>query len=131
DGEARAVDHARGLAAGRIGQAEMDALAPDAGHPVIGVAEEGFGLRLPDELHALFLRMRDLALRARHVAAIAAIDAVHGDGALAHRGAHAIHRGVAAADHDHALAARIERAGIEVRHAVAEPLAVAGGEVRE
>src|SRR5688572_16539138 len=75
--------------------------------------------------------MRHLALRAGHVGAVAAVDAVHGDGALPDGGAYAIHRGVAAADHDHALAARVERAGLELRHGIAEALAVAGGEVGE
>ena len=75
----------RRLPAGGVGQAEMDALAAHAGHAVVGIAEERFGLRLPDELHAFFLGVRHLALRARHVGAVAAIDAVHGDGALAAR----------------------------------------------
>ncbi len=43
----------------------------------------------------------------------------------------AIHRGVAAADHDHVLAGGIERAGFELRHAVAETLAVAGDQIVE
>jgi hypothetical protein len=72
-----------------------------------------------------------LALRARHVGAIAAIEALHRLRTLAYGGAHAIHRRVAAADHHDVLALGIERARVESGHRVAQPAAVRGGEIVE
>ena len=102
---------ARRLPARRVGHAQMDALGPHARHGA--VAEERLGRRQPDELDALLLGMGDLALRARHVRAVAAVEAAHRLGALAHRRAHAVHGGVAAADDHHMLAGGIERAVVE------------------
>ena len=48
--------------------------------------------------HALLLGVRHLAHGARHVGLVAAVEAGDGGRALAHGGAHAVHRGVAAAD---------------------------------
>src|SRR5690606_36653820 len=62
---------------------------------------------------------------------VAPVQAFHGLGALAHRGADAIHRRVAAADHHDPLARGVERAGIERRHRLAQALAVARGEILE
>ena len=73
--------------------------------------------------------LRDLAHRARHVGAVAPVEALDRSRALADRGAHAVHGGVAAADHDHVLAGGVQRAGVEGRHRVAQALAVAGGEI--
>ena len=70
-------------------------------------------------------------MRARHVLAVAAIEAFDRFGALAHGGAHAIHRGVAAADDDDVLACGVERAVVEGRHRVAEALAVGRDEIVE
>ena len=111
------------LPAGRVGRAEAHPDRAHAAHPV--VAEEGLGRRQPDELDALLLGVLHLALRARHVGAVAPVEARDRGRALADRGAHAVHRGVAAADHHDLLAGGIERAGVEGRHRVAEALAVA------
>src|SRR3546814_14047711 len=73
--------------------------------------------------------MGDLAARARHVLPVAPVEAFDGGGALADGGAHAVHGGVAAADHNHRLAMSIEPAVGEGRLAVAESLAVAGGQI--
>ncbi len=91
-------------------------------------AEESLGGGEPDELDSLLLGILHLALRAGHVGAVAAVEAFDRPGALAHGGAHAIHRRVAAADHDDIPARGIERAVVEQGHRVAQPLAVAGGE---
>ena len=97
---------------------------------VLLAADEGFGRGQPDELHAFFLRMGHFALRARHVGAVAAIEALHRLRALAHRGAHAIHRRVAAADDDDVLVLGVELA-VRIRHRIAKSLAVAGDEIVE
>jgi len=52
-------------------------------------------------------------------------------GALARGRAHAIHRGVAAADDDHALARGVQGAVVEQRHRIAQSLAVAYGQIIE
>ncbi len=95
------------------------------------VAQESFRRRQPDEFHAFFLGVLHLAHRARHVRPVAAVQALYRCRALAHRGAHAIHRGVAAADHHHPLARRVQQAGGEVRHVIAEIVAVRRGQVVE
>src|SRR3546814_10797778 len=58
---------------------------------------------------SLFLGVGDFATRARHVLFVATIDAGDAVGALAHRSAVAVHRGITAAEHDHALVLHIER----------------------
>ena len=74
DVEVRAVDRSRRLAAGGVGHAEMHARGAHAGDVV--VRRRGrLRARQPDELDALFLGVRHLALRARHVGAVAAIEA--------------------------------------------------------
>src|SRR5262249_48450970 len=83
------------------------------------------------ELHAFFLGVLHLALRARHVGAVAAVKTLHRLRTLAHRGAHAVHRGVAAAPHDPVLAPGVERPGVEVGHRVAHSTAVGRGEIVE
>ena len=75
--------------------------------------------------------MGHFAPRARHVGPVAAVEATHFPGALAHRGAHAVHGGIAAADHRHVLAGGIQGAVVEGRHGVAQALAVRGGQVVE
>src|SRR3954470_5344842 len=88
----------RPRAAGGAGQAEMDAHRADMADTLAirrGLAEERLRRGQPDELDAFLLGVLHLALRARHVGTIAAIQALHRLGALAHRGAHAVHRGVA------------------------------------
>src|SRR3546814_10367710 len=66
--------------------------------------------------------------RAGHVLAVAAVEATHHLCALAHRRAHAIHGVIAAADYHHRLAVGVERAVVELRHAVTEALAVGRSE---
>src|SRR6185312_5330855 len=73
----------------------------------------------------------NLALRTRHVGAVPAIETLHGFRTLADRGAHAIHGRIAATDDHDILARGIEAAVLERRNAVAEPLAVGGGEIVE
>src|SRR3546814_8177274 len=96
DLELGAFDDLRRLTAGGVGHAEVDALGAHRLHG--SVAEEGLRRRQPDELDALLLRVGDLALRAGHVLAVAAVEATHHLCALAHRRAHAIHGGIAAAE---------------------------------
>jgi hypothetical protein len=62
------------------------------------------------QTHAFFLGVDHLARRAGHVLPVAAIQAGDAVRALADGGAHAVHGGVAAADHHHALAAGVEAA---------------------
>ncbi len=110
----------RAAAAG-VGRAQPH---PRDAHAAYGHAVEALGRREPDELYAFLLGVGDFARRSRHVGAVAAIEALHRFGALANGGAHAIHRRVAAADHHHALAQRIEAAAVEFGDCVAEALAV-------
>jgi hypothetical protein len=77
-------------------------------HPVDRVPGETFGRGEPDELDALFLGIRDLALRPRHVGPVAAIEALDTCRPLPDGGTHAVHRRVAAADDDHALAVGVQ-----------------------
>ena len=110
------------LPAGGIRQAETHAHGAHGGDVII--AQEGFRCRQPRELHALFLGVLHFPHAARHVRLVAAVEADDRRCALAHRRAHAIHRRVTAADDHNILAARIQQAGVEVRHVVAEALAV-------
>src|SRR5438552_18853507 len=113
-----AVDPLRHLAAAGIGDPQMHAVSAhllDA-----ALAEERLGRGEPDELDALLLGVADFALRPRHVGAVTAIEAAHGLGALAHRRAHAIHRGVAAADDHDILPGGVEIAAVESGDRVAE-----------
>ncbi|MCY1171583.1 hypothetical protein D9M73_116970 [compost metagenome] len=70
-------------------------------------------------------------MRAGHVGTVAAIEALYRRRILADRGAHAVHRGIAAANDDDMLARRIEATIVERRHGIAEILAVGGGEESE
>ena len=119
----------RRLAARRVGHAEMDAHGADVGHRLL--AEEGLRRGQPDELDAFLLGVLHLALGARHVGAVAAIEALHRLRALAHRRPHAIHRRVAAADHHDVLAFRVQHAGFELGDDVAQTLPVGGREIVE
>jgi hypothetical protein len=98
-------------------------------HAVDTVAGKARGRGKPDEINALFLGIGNLALAARHVRLVAAIEALDAGRALPDRGAHAIHRGVAAADHHDALARRVQLAALEFRHLVAKAFAVRGGQI--
>src|SRR3546814_21128740 len=74
------------------------------------VGGEAFGGGEPDEFDAFLLGVRNLALRPRHIFAVAAIEAFDRLRALAHRGADAVHRGIAAADYEDMLVLGIETA---------------------
>ena len=60
---------------------------------------------------------------------VAPVQHGHAGGTLARRGPHAVHSGVAAADHHHALARGVVPSVVEAGHVVAQPLAVAGRQV--
>ena len=68
-------------------------------------------LAVEQELNALFATVCNLASRARHVRFVTAVGAGDIRRALADRGAIAVHAGVAATEHDHALAGEIDRRG--------------------
>src|SRR3546814_10171083 len=116
------LDLHRRLAARSIGRAELHAAGMHGGH--LALAAKAFRQGEPDEFDALFLGVLHLAHRARHVGLVAAIQAVHRRGALADRRAHAIHRGVAAADNDDLLAPGIPRAALAVGDRFAAALLV-------
>src|SRR3569833_1447082 len=105
----------RRAAAARIGGAEFGRHYFHAFALV--VADELDGLAIPKKLHAFFLGVGDLALRARHDGFVAAIGAGDARRALADRAAIAIHRGVAAAQHHHALALHVDEVTRARQHA--------------
>src|SRR5512139_3510188 len=101
----RARHHHRRAAAARVRRAELGRHQLDALDAA--VADDLDRLAVPQELHAFFLGVGDLALGAGHVLLVAAVGAGDAGRALADAGAVAVHRGVAAAEHDHALAAHV------------------------
>src|SRR5690606_1699683 len=70
--------------------------------------DDGDGLAVEEELHPLFLGVLHLPTRTRHVGCVATIGAGYALGALADRGAIAVHRRIAAAEHHHPLAAQVD-----------------------
>ena len=62
---------------------------------------------IEDEADAFFLGVGNFAARPGHIGLVAAVDAGDAAGLLPHRGAHAVHRGIAAAEHHHALSAQV------------------------
>src|SRR3569832_1881846 len=111
----RAGHDLRRATAARIGRAELGRHYFHAFDLV--VADELDGLAIPKKLHAFFLGVGDLALRARHVSFVAAIGAKNAHHTLADRAAIAIHRGVAAAQHHHALALHVDEVTRARQHA--------------
>src|SRR3546814_17851885 len=95
------------------------------------VGGEAFGGREPDELDAFLLGIGDLALRPRHILAVAAIEAFDRLRALADSGADAVHRGVAAAEDDDMIALSVEATVLEGGNVVDEALAVRCDQVME
>jgi hypothetical protein len=85
----------------------------------------------PDELDAFLLGILHFALRAGHILPVAAIEALYRLGALADGRAHAIHRGVAAADDDDILARGRSEPSSMAGTASPKPLAVRSGEIVE
>ena len=83
----------------------------------------------PDELHPLLLGVGHLALAARHVLAVAPVEALDRCRPLPDGRAHAVHRRVAAADHHHPLAGGVQLAALEFGHGIAETEPVAGSEI--
>src|SRR5512139_879884 len=101
----RARYHHRRAAAARVGWAELgrhQLHALDA-----AAADDLDRLAVPQEVDAFFLGVGDLALGAGHVLLVAAVGAGDARCALADAGAVAVHRGVAAAQNHHALAAHV------------------------
>src|SRR3546814_19120498 len=84
---------------------------------------ERLGRGKTDEIDPLLLGVGDFALRAGHVRPVAPVEAFDRIRALATGGAHAIHRGAAAADHDAVLAFGVERAVHDPRNPISQPLA--------
>ena len=89
-----------------------------AGHFALGIGLhrhrlgfDGHGLSVELKSHALFLRVGEFFAAAGHIGGIAAVNASHFGGILAHGSAHAIHGGVAAAEHHHALAGHAHEIG--------------------
>lgn len=91
--------------------------------------ENGIGRSQPFKGHTLFLGIRHFALTARHVRAVTAIHTRYALGALTDRRSHAIHRSVAATDHNHALSVCVQSPVIIGRHVIAKILAVGSGQV--
>ncbi len=87
--------------------------------------------RQPLEADALFLGVRHFPARARHVAAVPAVEAAHRGSPLPHRGAYAVHRRVAAANHHDIAARRVENAAVKRLDRIAEALAVGGDQIVE
>src|SRR5690606_14547907 len=72
------------------------------------LADNGDGLAVEEELHALFLGVLHLPARTRHVLFVTTVGAGHGLGALANGGAVAVHRGVATTQDHHTLALHVD-----------------------
>src|SRR4051794_10541246 len=138
--EAQSLDHQIGiepegrarldlgrLAAGRVRSAKAHAMGPHGLDPAI--AQDRLGCGEPYELAPLLLGVGALAQRARHVGAVPPVEASDRRRALPYRRADAIHGGIAATHHDHALAPRVQGSIGKGRHRVAQARAVAGGEV--
>ena len=98
-------------------------------HAIHRFAGEALGRGQPNEFNAFFFGIRHFTLAARHVGAVAAVQAFHADSALPGRGSYTIHRSVTTADHHHALAIGVQLAAIKLRHLIAKALAVAGGQI--
>src|SRR5690606_18860061 len=88
----------------RLAQAGFHHL--DAFHAVL--ADNGHRLAVEQELHAFVLGVLHLAARAGHVPGVAAVGAGHALGALADRGAVAVHGGVATTEHHDLLALHVD-----------------------
>jgi hypothetical protein len=125
--ERRARDDLGRLPPAGVGSTQPHAVGTDRRDPVL--AEECLRRRHPDELDALLFGVRHLAHRARHVGAVATVEALDRPRALANGGAHAVHRRVAAADHGHMLPRRVQGTVVIGGDLVAEALAVGSGQV--
>ena len=87
---------AAGVSRAEFGRHDFDPL--DA-----AFADDRHRLAVEQELHALFAGIGDLAAAARHIGFVAAVGAGDTGGTLADSAAVAVHRGIAAAEHHHAL----------------------------
>ena len=99
----------RVLSAALIRRAEPGFDQPYAFDPA--AADDLDRLAVEREHDAFFPGVRDFAARPRHVFLIAAVHAGDRLGLLTHRGAHAVHRGVAAAEHHNASSRNVGQIG--------------------
>ncbi|KAG1449553.1 hypothetical protein G6F57_016595 [Rhizopus arrhizus] len=102
-----ALDRHGVLAAVGIGLAQPGLDHGHADHLVIGAGFDRQRLAVEQEAHALLARVGHLARAAGHVGLVAAVGAGDLGRAQPHRAAHAVHAGIAAAEHHHALAVQI------------------------
>ena len=87
-----------------IGRAECGFDHGHADHLVIGAGLDRQRLAVEQETHAFLARIGDLARRAGHRGLVAAVGAGDPGRTQTDRAAHAVHAGIAAAEHQHALA---------------------------
>ena len=128
DDELRAGDRLRASPARRVRRARRHALELDAGDLVVGVGHDARGRGLEDGPGALLDHLVDLVRRG-HVLHVAAIDERDLPGALADRGAGAVHGGEATTDdHDPRTGVtgigQAERGDAQVLEAVEDALGV-------
>ena len=110
-----------------VGLAEHHLLHLHAAHVAVGVGQDLDRPVQEEELDAFLLGVAQLLDARRRLGLGAAVDAAHGRRAQPLGHAQAVHRGVAGADHDHALAQRDRR--VEVRELVAAHQVDAGQEL--
>src|SRR3546814_5354094 len=84
-----------------------------------------------DDFHAFLFGIGDFTLRARHVFPVAAIEALDRLRPLPDRRANAVHRSVAAADHDDILVLGVQAAVLKLGHGIAKADAVGGSQIIE
>src|SRR3546814_36429 len=118
----------RAAAAG-VGCAQAHPGGLDAGDMLRTLKSERGGE--PDEFHAFLFGIGDFTLRARHVFPVAAIEALDRLRPLPDRRANAVHRSVAAADHDDILVLGVQAAVLKLGHGIAKADAVGGSQIIE
>ena len=86
-------------------------------------------ISLSKEIDAFFFGIGNFTLRTGHIFAVAAVEAFYRLRALADGGAHAIHRGIAAANDDDILALGVQRAAFKCGNSISKALAVRRGQI--